>query len=108
MHRRRFAQLLGSVAVTPLLACRASEPDAVAVARLLGLHEDERVWLTGLTPPQLQELRAALERPGDAATTDRAAHLTFSLVGNRSRTFAFVGYPKVNDRRSVCDGLLTE
>lgn len=107
MHRRRFAQLLGSAAVAPLLACRASEPDADVVARLLGLHEDERTWLTALTPSQLQELRTALEHPGDAAT-DRAARLTFSLVGNRSRTFAFVGYPKVNDRRSVCDGLLTE
>ena len=107
MHRRRFAQLLGGVAVAPLLACRASEADADAVVRLLGLHEDERAWLTGLTPSQLQELRSALERPGDAAT-DRAARLTFSLIGNRSRTFAFVGYPKVNDRRSVCDGLLTE
>lgn len=91
----------------PLWACGRSESDADAVGRLLGLHADEQTWLTALTPEQLGDLRAALEAPGNQAT-DRAAHLTFSLVGNRSRTFAFVGYPKVNDKRSVCDGLFRE
>lgn len=107
MHRRRFAQLLGSAALAPFWACGTSESDRDAVGRLLGLHADEQTWLNPLTPAQLRELRAALEAPG-TQTTDRAAQLTFSLVGNRSRTFAFVGYPKVNDKRSVCDGLLTE
>jgi hypothetical protein len=107
MHRRRFAQLLGSAALAPLWACGTSESDADALARLLGLDAAERSWLTPLTPAQLRELRQALEKPGGEAT-DRAAHLAFSLVGNRSRTFAFVGYPTVNDRRSACDGLFIE
>jgi hypothetical protein len=107
MYRRRFAQLLGSAALAPLWACGTTEPDADAVARLLGLDAAERSWLTPLTPVQLRELRDALEKPRGQAT-DRAVRLAFSLVGNRSRTFAFVGYPAVNDRRSVCDGLFIE
>jgi hypothetical protein len=107
MHRRRFAQLLGSAALAPLWACGSSESDADAVARLLGLEAAERSWLAPLSPGELRDLRAGLERPGGPAT-DRAAHLAFSLVGSRSRTFAFVGYPSVNDKRSVCDGLFIE
>jgi hypothetical protein len=107
MYRRRFAQLLGSAVLAPFWACRKPQSDADAVARLLGLRADEQAWLTPLTPAQLRELRTALEAPG-RQTTERATQLTFSLVGNRSRTFAFVGYPKVNDKRSVCDGLFRE
>jgi hypothetical protein len=107
MHRRRFARLLGSAALAPLWACGSSESDGDAVARLLGLEAAERTWLAPLSAGDLHDLRAALETPGGAAT-DRAARLAFPLVGNRSRTFAFVGYPSVNDRRSVCDGLFIE
>lgn len=107
MHRRRFTQLLGGAVLAPVWACRKPEPDAEAVARLLGLKATELSWLARLTPEQQQELRRALERPeGDAA--DRAVRLAFSLVGERSRTFSFIGYPQVSDRRSVCDGLLIE
>src|SRR4051794_19719287 len=104
MNRRRFAQLLGA-AFAPLWACGKSEPDADVVTRLLGLQTAERAWLDSLKPAELRDLRAALETPGGPATA-RGAQLAFALVGNRSRTFAFVGYPQVNDRRSVCDGLL--
>jgi hypothetical protein len=107
MHRRRFSQLLGSAALAPLWGCSAPEPDTDAVARLLGLDAAERSWLTSLNAEQLRDLRETLEKPGGQAT-DRASRLVFSLVGNRSRTFAFVGYPAVNDRRSVCDGLFIE
>jgi hypothetical protein len=107
MHRRRFARLLGGAVLAPFWACRQSEPDRDAVGRLLGLQPAERAWLDPLTPTQLQDLRAALEKPGGQAT-DRAVQLAFTLVGSRSRTFAFVGYPQVSDRRSVCDGLLAE
>jgi hypothetical protein len=106
MNRRRFAQLLGA-ALAPLWACGRSEPDADLVARLLGLQTGERAWLDALTPAQLRDLRAALEKPGGPATS-RGVQLAFALLGNRSRTFAFVGYPQVNDRRSVCDGLIIE
>jgi hypothetical protein len=107
MHRRRFTQLLGSVALAPVFGCRKSEPDADVVARLMGLQANELSWLARLTPEQQQELRRALEKPdGDAA--DRAVRLAFAMVGERSRTFTFVGYPQVSDRRSVCDGLLNE
>ena len=107
MYRRHFAQLLGSAVLAPFWACRTRESDADAVARLLGLRPEERTWLTPLTPEQLRDLRIALESPGKQ-TTERATQLTFALVGSRSRTFAFVGYPKVNDKRSVCDGLFRE
>lgn len=104
MHRRRFAQLLGTAALAPLCACRKAEPTPDALARLLGLTGTELRWLDRLTEAQQQELRSALER-SDVA---RAVDLLFPLLGDRSRTFAFVGYPLVNDRRSVCDGLLIE
>lgn len=107
MYRRRFAQLIGSAVFAPFWACGPSESDRDALVRLLGLQPTEATWLNPLTPAQLRELREGLEKPGQQAT-DRAAQLTFSLVGTRSRTFAYVGYPLVNDKRSVCDGLLRE
>jgi hypothetical protein len=107
MYRRRFAQLIGSAVLAPFWACGRSESDRDAVARLLGLLPNEAAWLNPLSPAELHDLREALEKPGHQAT-DRAAQLTFSLVGTRSRTFAYVGYPLVNDKRSVCDGLLRE
>jgi hypothetical protein len=108
MHRRRFTQLLGCAALSPLWACRgADEPDDRALARLLGLEGAETAWLERLTADERRELREAVENPGDARTA-RAVALAFSLIGTRSRTFAFAGYPVVEDRRSVCDGLLAE
>ena len=107
MLRRRFSQLLGGVLLAPLWGCRPGEADDVAVARILGLKPEEAAWLEQLGPEARRDLRAALESPGGRQTA-RAVDLTFSLVGNRSRTFAFAGYPVVADRRSVCDGLLRE
>jgi hypothetical protein len=107
MHRRRFAQLLGTAALAPFWGCRPSEGDRDAIVRLLGLLPAEVTWLERLKPAEQRELREALERPADGRT-DRAAHLAFSMMGTRSRTFAFAGYPAVEDRRSVCDGLLAE
>jgi hypothetical protein len=107
MYRRRFAQLIGSAALAPFWACRRSESDRDAVVKLLGLQPSEAAWLNPLNPAQLREMREALEKPGHPPA-DRAAQLAFSLVGTRSRTYAYVGYPLVNDKRSVCDGLLRE
>ena len=107
MHRRRFAQLLGSAALAPIWACGAAESDLQAAARLLGLQPSELAWLERLPPAEQRELREALERPG-VNRTDRAVNLAFAIMGTRSRTFAFAGYPPVEDRRSVCDGLLAE
>jgi hypothetical protein len=107
MHRRSFAQLIGSALFAPLWGCRSSETDPHAIAQILGLQSSELVWLERLTPDARRELRGALERPA-GARTDRAVALTFSVLGNRSRTFAYVGYPAVKDRRSGCDGLLAE
>ena len=107
MDRRRFAQLLGTAAFAPLWGCRRSEGDQQTIVRILGLQPGEVAWLERLKPAEQRELREALERPGDGRT-DRAAHLAFSMMGTRSRTFAFAGYPAVEDRRSVCDGLLAE
>jgi hypothetical protein len=106
MHRRRFAQIIGT-AVFALWGCRSREPDRQAIARLLGLMPAEMAWLDRLTPETQRELRDALQRPGGPRTA-RAVDLTFPLIGDRSRTFAFVGYPPLGDRRSICDGLLTE
>jgi hypothetical protein len=107
MHRRHFAQLLGSALIIPVWGCRPGEPDPLAIARYLGLDPAEQPWLEALSPQAQSELRAALERPG-GSDTERAVELTFSLLGTRSRTYAFVGYPAVNDRRAACDGLLAE
>lgn len=107
MHRRRFSQLIGGVLFAPLWACRRNEPDGQAIVRILGLLPAEVGWLAHLTPEAQRELRDALERPGGDRTA-RAVDLTFPVLGARSRTFAFVGYPAVADRRSVCDGLLAE
>jgi hypothetical protein len=106
MHRRRFAQLLAA-ALTPLWACAAKETDVEAVVRLLGLQAAEQPWLASLDAAQLRDLRAALEH-AEGPAVDRAVNLTFAAMGTRSRTFAFVGYPEVNDKRSLCDGLLSE
>ena len=107
MHRRRFAQFLASAALAPVWACRPDEGDQQAIARLLGLGPGEGAWLERLKPGEQRELREALESPGDGGA-DRAVNLIFSMMGTRSRTFAFAGYPAVEDRRSVCDGLLAE
>jgi hypothetical protein len=107
MHRRFFTQLFAGALFAPLWGCRSQESDLQAIARVLGLQPSELVWLERLPPDARRELRGALERPsGERA--ERAVALTFGLIGNRSRTFAFVGYPAVTDRRSGCDGLLAE
>jgi hypothetical protein len=107
MQRRRFSQLVATVLVAPLWGCRPGESDEQALVRLLGLRPEEIDWISAMSEDTRRELRAALEHPGDSRTV-RAVDLTFSLMGNRGRTFAFVGYPDVADRRSVCDGLLRE
>jgi hypothetical protein len=107
MHRRRFARLIGGVVLAPLWGCQRTESDHRAIVQILGLSPSELVWLERLTPGAQRELRSALEQPGGERTT-RAVDLTFPLIGDRSRTFAFVGYPELPDRRSVCDGLLRE
>jgi hypothetical protein len=107
VHRRRFAQLLGTAALGPFWACRTATEDREALAHLLGLQPPELTWLERLSPAEQRELRATLERP-TADRTDRAVNVIFSMMGTRSRTFAFAGYPAVEDRRSVCDGLLAE
>jgi hypothetical protein len=106
MDRRRFASIIGSVALAPLWGC-ARESDSAALARTLGLSQAELGWLDRLPPGRMRELRTVLEQPGHRRT-DVAVDLVFSLIGDRSRTFAFVGYPPLADRRSVCDGLLAE
>jgi hypothetical protein len=107
MHRRRFATLLGGAVLAPLWGCQRLEPDRQAIVRILGLSASELAWLERLAPDALRELRDGLERPGGERTA-RAVDLTFHVIADRSRTFAFVGYPALPDRRSVCDGLLAE
>jgi hypothetical protein len=107
MHRRFFTRLFAGALFAPLWGCRGQESDLQAIARVLGLQPSELVWLEPMPPDARRELRGALERPS-ADRAERAAALTFGLIGNRSRTFAFVGYPAVNDRRRGCDGLLAE
>ena len=99
--------MIGSIALAPLWGCRRHESDLQALVRNLGLSNSELGWLDRFSPDQERELRDVLERPG-GERTNRAVDLVFSLMGDRSRTFTFVGYPTVADRRSVCDGLLAE
>jgi len=107
MHRRDFGRLVGGAALAPVWSCRRAAAPPQSLAQILGLEGAERSWIERLTPDERRELREALERPADQSR-DRAADRLFSIVGSRSRLFAFVHYPPVNDQRGLCDGLLQE
>ena len=106
LDRRALLKLVGGCAAAGLAGCAARETPHDGLTRLFGLEEEERTWVTALAPAEQRELYDLLTGPDPAHA--RAVRLTAKLLGGRSRLFAFVGYPPVQDRRSVCDGLIRE
>ena len=106
LDRRALLQLLGGCAAAGLAGCAALETPPDGLIRLFGLEGDERAWVAALAEAEQRELYDLLTGPDPAHA--RAVRLTAKLLGGRSRVFAFVGYPPVQDRRSVCDGLIRE
>ncbi len=109
ISRRTLLKVLGAGAASAGAACGTPAPPEAprqGAARLLGLEGPERAWLDGLKDDDVQEIYEALS--GRHAPTRRSAQLVARLVDHRSRLFAYVHYPAVADRRSVCDGLLRE
>ena len=106
LERRALLKLIGGCAAAGLAGCAGPETPHDGLVRVFDLQPDERTWLAVLSEAEQRELYDLLSgsNPADA----RAVRLTAKLLGGRSRVFAFVGYPPVADRRSVCDGLIRE
>ena len=106
LDRRALLMLIGGCAAAGLAGCATTEAPDDGLVRLFDLQPDERKWVATLSDTEQRELYDLLSGsdPADA----RAVRLTAKLLGGRSRVFAFVGYPPVQDRRSVCDGLIRE
>lgn len=106
LERRALLKILGGCAAAGLAGCAARETPHDGLIRLFDLEGEERAWLAALPSTEQRELYDLLTGPNPADA--RAVRLTAKLLGGRSRLFAFVGYPPVPDRRSVCDGLIRE
>ena len=99
-------QLLLLVAGAALACVPREAPQALDLATLLGLDADQRHWLDALTEPERVELAAALAAGAAAASSPRTVALLLKVVGRRSRLFAYVGYPEMDDEPDLCDGLV--
>jgi hypothetical protein len=107
LARRSLLKLLGGCAAAGVAGCAASETPREGLARLLDLVGEEQRWLDALTESGQRELYDLLSHSPPKATA-RAVRLVAKVLAPRSRLFAFVRYPTVPDRRSVCDGLIRE
>jgi hypothetical protein len=105
--RRSFLWFAAALpAAASVSSCRHRNPEEELVD-FLGLTAEERGWVSHLSAGDQRYLLKALSA-GTAANDRRARDLLFRLIQPRDRLFAYVGYPDVNARRSVCDGLLRE
>jgi hypothetical protein len=59
-----------------------------------------------LNDGEQRELHGLLS--GSDPANPRAVRLIQKMIGRRSRLFAFVRYPQVADRRSLCNGVIRE
>jgi hypothetical protein len=107
LTRRAFLELTAAASTAAIVGCRTAATPEEQLAAALGLTADEQSWIAELTPEDRQHLLAALSS-GAAGKDPRALNILFGLLRRRDRLFAFVGYPPVAARRSVCDGLLRE
>jgi hypothetical protein len=82
--------------------------DIETLSGLLGLRPGQESWLGDLTPLEQAELRRALGEGGRRPVAPRTVQLLARVLGRRSRLYDFLGYPQVQDQRSVCDGLMRE
>jgi hypothetical protein len=106
LDRRALLKLLGGCTAAGLAGCAGGESPREGLVRLFDLSGDERGWLDALTEAEQRDLYDRLTGP--EAASPQAVRLVAKMLGPRSRLFAFVGYPPVQDRRSVCDGLIRE
>jgi hypothetical protein len=110
-HDRRFllkmvTGLLSSAALGEGAWLGAAEREALS--ELVGLRPGQEGWLTDLTAGEQEELRQALGPGGGGSATPRTVQLLARVLGRRSRLYAYLNYPQVEDQRSVCDGLMRE
>lgn len=106
ISRRALLSLLsGSALARALPAAAAPRPDD-GLVRLLQLTASEAAWLRDLTSKERGELAAGLQARGPVAA--HTLHLAQKLLSRRSHLFPYLGYPQVEDKRSVCDGLVRE
>ena len=73
--------------------------------RLLELDCEEVAWLEGLSDLEQRDL---YENLSSGQGSSRTTELLAKVIGPRSRLFAFLDYPTLTNRRTVCDGLLRE
>jgi|SRR5687767_6500651 len=106
LDRRALLKLLAGCTAGGLAGCAADETPREGLVRLFDLGREEHGWVDTLSDAEQRELYQHLS--GSEPANARAIRLTAKLLGGRSRLFAFVGYPPVPDRRSVCDGLIRE
>jgi hypothetical protein len=109
LSRRSFL-ISAALPAAASLSCRKFGPSGTPdeqLATLLGLSTGERSWIEAMTPEDRAHLLGTLST-GTASDDRRSRQLLFRLIEPRDRLFAYVGYPPVNRRRSVCDGLLRE
>jgi len=110
LDRRTVLQLVIGLMSSAALGQGAvlDQVDVSTLSSLLGLEPGQEKWLSDLTPPEQAELRRALREGGQRPVAPRTVQLLARVLGRRSRLYDFLGYPEVQDRRSVCDGLMRE
>ena len=107
LDRRTLLRLLGGSLAAGVAGCGTAETPRAGLARIFNLAADEQRWLDALTDAEQRELYDLVANP-EFAGNRRAVSLIAKLLGPRSRLFGFVRYPAVQDKRSVCDGLVRE
>ncbi|MGH9369942.1 MAG: hypothetical protein ACRD15_00255 [Vicinamibacterales bacterium] len=107
VDRRTILKLIGGCTAAGIAGCTAAEAPREGLVRIFDLAGDEQHWVDVLSPDEQRELYDLLARP-EPEGHPQAVRLVSKLLGARSRLFAFVRYPAVLDRRSVCDGLVRE
>ena len=106
VDRRTFLRLTAALPVSVSAAsCAKRAPTDERIVELLGLGPQDRSWVAALAAEDREHLVTALE---SRSRDRRAGDMIFRLVEPRDRLFAYVEYPAVSRRRSVCDGLLRE
>ncbi len=107
LDRRSLLKLLGGCTAAGIAGCAAPEAPRDGLARLFDLVGEEQRWVDALSQAEQRELYDLVSRP-EPVVNPRAVGLVAKFLGPRSHLFAFVRYPAVVDRRSVCDGLIRE
>jgi len=110
LDRRDLFKLATGLLVSATIGEGATltEAEVRTLAQLLGLEASQGGWLADLTPPEQEELRRALAPGSQGPASPRTVQLLARVLGPRSRLYAFLDYPQVEDQRSVCDGLMRE